>query len=63
MLINEFVFKEELLTKISQILRSYEYEGHDYDYIESNDIPEILVEISKEINNLLKENGSANFGK
>lgn len=56
--INEFVFKEELMRRIHQILRSHEVsfekDGSDFDYIESDEIPSILVKISEEFNKLIE---------
>jgi len=60
-LINEFTFKEEFLKRIHLILRSHEVSfennGSDFNYIESEEIPEILRKISTEFDKLI------NYGK
>lgn len=60
MLVNEFIFKEELLKRIHQILRSNE--EFDSDSIPSDNIPKILIDISREIDKLTNPNEKVDFG-
>ena len=65
MLVNEFVFKEELLRRVHQILRTYEenIELQDVilDVISTDSIPLILRDISREIDKLIKSDENVNF--